>query len=125
MGIGLVNLDVSQVMQGIGELAKDVRQAVTGKDPEAESKSLALTAAIADAQAKINLAEASNPNVFVSGWRPFIGWLCGIGIGIQFIYMPIFNPDSRYDFSELLNLVIAMLGIGALRTYEKIQGVSK
>lgn len=122
---GIVNIDIGSVLSGIGTAAKDISQAITGKDPEQAQKLLELSAQATKAQTDINLAEAQNVNLFVSGWRPFIGWLCGLALGIQFIYMPIFTPESRYDFSELISLVIAMLGVGALRTYEKTQGVSK
>lgn len=123
--MGIVDVNVSDVLSGIGTLAKDVRTAITGKDPGAEAKLAELDDQLALAQLKVNEIEAASTSVFVSGWRPFIGWLCGVALGIQFIYMPIFTPESRYDFSELISLVIAMLGIGALRTYEKTQNVSK
>ena len=66
--------------KGIGQLAKDIREAVKGKelDPNAQ---LEMAAKLAEVQTKINEAEASHRSVFVAGWRPFIGWVCGIGLG--------------------------------------------
>ena len=85
-------------------------------------------------QLEIDKAEASNASAFVSGWRPFIGWICGaacawnwIGISIAkiiaaFLQYPINLAPA--DLSEMLPVLMGMLGLGALRTVEKIQGVA-
>jgi hypothetical protein len=85
-------------------------------------------------QLEINKAEAANASVFVSGWRPFIGWICGaacawnwIGISIAkviaaFVQYPVNLAPA--DLSEMLPVLMGMLGLGALRTVEKIQGVA-
>lgn len=101
-------------------------------DPDAKIKAEAeLRAALfaLDAnQAEINEAEASNPNVFVSGWRPAIGWIGAGGLAYQFILRPLavgvgWEALPTLD-GMLLELVFAMLGFGGLRTYEKIKGVA-
>lgn len=85
-------------------------------------------------QLEINKAEAQNPNVFVSGWRPFIGWMCGIGLFYSFLGYPIlqwvavtmkpgFIPPILVT-DNLMELVLAMLGLGGLRTFEKIKNVA-
>ncbi|MEM6683545.1 MAG: 3TM-type holin [Pseudomonadota bacterium] len=86
-------------------------------------------------QAEINKIEAAHRSIFVAGWRPFIGWVCGLGILWAFIGHPVFEwvitlrnldmapPDINTD--NLLELVLAMLGLGALRTAEKLTGRSK
>ncbi len=88
-----------------------------------------------NAQAKINQVEAAHKSVFVAGWRPFIGWICGVGILWAFVAQPIVVwylaisgsnltvPDINTD--GLYQLVLAMLGMGGLRTLEKIKGVSR
>jgi hypothetical protein len=85
-------------------------------------------------QLEINKVEAANASVFVSGWRPFIGWICGaacawnwIGISIAkvvaaFLQYPV--NLSPADLSEMMPVLLGMLGLGALRTVEKIQGVA-
>lgn len=77
-------------------------------------------------QVEINKIEAANTNVLVSGWRPFIGWICGAGLGYQFLVYPIlvaFVPKIvQLDMGTLLTLLAGMLGLGALRTTEKLQG---
>lgn len=81
------------------------------------------------AQIELNKVEASHKNVFVSGWRPFIGWACGIALVYHFLIEPIiqyiliingsdFNTPE-FDFSQLSTIVMAMLGMSTLRTYEK------
>lgn len=118
------------LFSGIGELAKDIRTAITGKDPqkmaEIEMKLMELESTSQQAQAQINLAEAQSTDNFRGRWRPFIGWVCGVGLAIQFLIFPLASMVTtvpRYDFSELINIVVAMLGLGALRTYEKKNGI--
>ena len=85
-------------------------------------------------QLDINKAEAANPNAFVSGWRPFIGWVCGVGFGVQFVFGPLAEWGSALyghpikfppmDTGTMMPLLLGMLGLGGLRTAEKIQGVA-
>lgn len=85
-------------------------------------------------QAKVNEAEAQNPNLFVSGWRPFIGWVCGSALAYTYMIAPFLmyisdlaghplpKPPTLDGF--LGELVLALLGLGGLRTFEKVKGVS-
>ena len=85
-------------------------------------------------QMDVNKAEAANPNVFVSGWRPFSGWVCGLGFGVQFVFGPLAEWGSALyghpvkfppmDTGTMMPLLLGMLGLGGLRTAEKIQGVA-
>lgn len=79
-------------------------------------------------QLEINKVEAANPSVFVSGWRPFIGWICGVGLSYQFLIYPIlvaFEPKIvQLDMGTLITLLGGLLGLGTLRTVEKINGVA-
>lgn len=85
------------------------------------------------AQTAVNQAEAASPKIFVAGWRPFIGWICGTGLGYDFVFRPIVNglvaiwrpalvPFQPLDLSTLLPLLLGMLGLGTMRMYEKING---
>jgi len=86
------------------------------------------------AQTEINKVEASSNSVFVSGWRPFLGWICGSAFAWNFIGFPIAVFVSSYfghpvtinhaDMSEMLPVLLGMLGLGGLRTYEKTKGVA-
>ena len=81
------------------------------------------------AQLEVNKVEAKHSNIFVSGWRPAIGWICGFSIGYHFILEPIIQyilivnaiqfETPEFDFSQLSTIVMAMLGMSTLRTYEK------
>ena len=81
------------------------------------------------AQLEVNKVEAKHNNIFVAGWRPFIGWICGLSIAYHFILEPVIqyiliinniNFDTpEFDFSQLSTIVMAMLGMSTLRTYEK------
>lgn len=86
-------------------------------------------------QAEINKIEAAHRSVFVAGWRPFIGWVCGLGFAWAFLIHPVIQwyvilraldvtpPVIATD--NMMELVIALLGLGALRTYEKAAGRTK
>jgi hypothetical protein len=86
-------------------------------------------------QMDINKAEAANPHLFVAGWRPFVGWVCGAGFGVQFVIGPIGEWLSalaghpvqfpKLELDTMMPLLFGMLGLGAYRTAEKIQGVTK
>lgn len=104
---------------------------------ELEKIRLELEAKLVDqvtAQIEVNKVEAANPNLFVAGWRPAIGWICGAGLAIQFIVNPIATWIAALakhpilfpslDLGTLLTLLLGMLGLGGLRTYEKVQGVA-
>ena len=86
------------------------------------------------AQTDVNAIEAANPSVFTSGWRPFIGWCCGCALAYQYVATPILMwitasigvtlaQPPKLD-GTLWELVFAMLGLGGLRTYEKLKGVA-
>jgi len=135
--MALVNFSLGDV----GDLLKDVREAITGKaieDPNKraliELRLKELEQAINMGQIEINKAEASNPNLFTSGWRPAIGWIGALALGYHFIFYPfalfvaelygVHNINlPTIDFGVLFNLILAMLGLGSLRTYEKIKNV--
>jgi hypothetical protein len=89
------------------------------------------------AQVELNKIEAAHRSVFVAGWRPFIGWVCGIGLAWAFLGHPLFEwavaiwlpargivaPVLITD--HMVELVVAMLGLGGLRTVEKVVGRAK
>lgn len=85
------------------------------------------------AQIEVNKQEAASPSVFVAGWRPAIGWICGCGLFMQFIVNPIATWIAALmkhpivfptlDLGSLMTLLLGMLGLGTMRTYEKVAGV--
>jgi len=91
---------------------------------------------LAMAQIEVNKAEAASGSVFKGGWRPFIGWVCGFAFAYHFILQPILlfgtaaagvslPPLPEFDMSQMMPVLLGMLGLGGLRTYEKKTGVAK
>ena len=82
-------------------------------------------------QIEINKIEAGHRSIFVAGWRPAIGWICVFALGWGWILAPLLQfifPDKEMpaiEIGQAISLVMAMLGMGALRTYEKHSGHSK
>lgn len=86
-------------------------------------------------QVDVNALEAQNPSLFISGWRPFVGWVCGSGFAYEFLIRPLVNgfigafgasfffPGIPVD--ALSSLLFGLLGLGAFRTVEKVQGVAR
>ena len=79
---------------------------------------------------KLSIIEAGHRSIFVAGWRPAVGWICALGIGFAFIGNPLLERFVGGDpvvvpLDMILELVLAMLGMGALRTVEKMKGISK
>mgnify|MGYP003108419411 FL=1 len=88
------------------------------------------------AQLEINKAEAASGSLFKGGWRPFVGWTCGIAFAYHFVFQPLLififayigleTPDlPQFDVGTLLPVLGGMLGIGGLRSYEKTKGLTK
>jgi hypothetical protein len=125
---------VQAVLGGVGELLKDTRTAITGKDPELDARLLAVQEKINAAQAAITAAEAESESLFKSGWRPATGWICVIALGWYYFGAPLltffFTVFGRtpqvpaLNVSELLTLLFAMLGLSGLRTMEKAKGIN-
>jgi hypothetical protein len=119
--------------QLIERLFPDPAQAAEAKLKLVELQQNGDLAAIAG-QMDINKVEASNTSVFVSGWRPFVGWVCGFGLG----YVAIIEPIARFvatmtgytgafpaiDTTLTMQVLIGMLGLGGLRSLDKFNGVA-
>ncbi len=120
--------------KGLGELAKDIREAVKGKELD-PNKQLDIAAKLAEVQTKINEAEATHRSVFVAGWRPFIGWVCGVGL----MYAVFIEPLMRFiftvkgwtitfpkiDTTVTMQVLFGMLGLVGARSYEKKNNLTK
>ncbi len=101
---------------------------------DGELKAMMADVELAKGQLEINKAEADNPNVFVSGWRPGAGWVCVAALFSQFIVRPFFEFGAHLagynvtypnlETGDLMTLLLGMLGLGAMRMQEKIRGVA-
>lgn len=107
-------------------------------DPQAK---IAAEAALRDAllgvdkaQMQVNAAEAASPSLFVAGWRPAVGWCCTIAMAWSYIVQPVavftlaqfdvLVTLPTLDLSTMMPVLLGMLGMGGLRTYEKTKGVA-
>lgn len=103
---------------------------------QAELKSMDLKAfemalAADAAQTHVNAVEAASPSLFVAGWRPFIGWVCGVAFAYHYVLQPFLaflmaatgHPVvlPAFDMETMTTVLIGMLGLGGLRTYEKLR----
>jgi hypothetical protein len=142
---GLVSGSIKGTFEGIGSLVHDIRSAITGditpqKKAELEALILQLEEKARDGQLQINLAEAAHPSVFVSGWRPALGWIAAISLGCFFIPQysmatvlwvkaswtaQVLMPFPIDEPAGLTQLVLGMLGLGGLRTFEKLAGKAR
>jgi len=116
------------------ELAQTVITRIWPDKSAAEAAQLAAAVALVQGQMDVNKAEASSPNAFTSGWRPAIGWVCGLALLFQYILRPIlmwygivtghqWPPLPGID-DNLWQLMLGLLGLGGLRTFEKTKGVA-
>ena len=91
---------------------------------------------LAKGQLEVNKAEAAHKSLFVAGWRPFVGWTCGIALAWHFVGQPLVvfgitvagvdTPElPTFEMESLLTVLLGMLGLGGLRTFEKTKGVSR
>ena len=110
----------------LGEFAKDIREAIKGKEIDPD-KMMELV----KVQSEINKMEAQHRSVFVAGWRPFIGWICGLALAYNFIIRDVIawvSPDimpPAIQMDQLITILLGMLGLGGLRTFEKIKDKTK
>jgi len=90
---------------------------------------------LAKGQLEVNKTEAAHKNLFVAGWRPAVGWVCVLGMAGNFLVIPLANfalalsnsviTIPLIDTSEMMPVLIGMLGLGAMRTVEKTKGVQR
>ena len=90
---------------------------------------------LAKGQMEINKTEAAHKSLFVAGWRPTVGWTCCLGMASHFLLIPMANfalalAESEVvvpllNTGEMMPVLMGMLGLGAMRTYEKKQGVQR
>ena len=119
----------------IGRFLPEDKEKRAAAEREIERQLATHLAKIDLAQLEINKQEAAHRNIFVSGWRPFIGWSCGIAMCYAYIIQPITifvlaqtgNLVSlpTLNLSEMMPVLLGMLGLGGLRSFEKYKKISK
>jgi hypothetical protein len=116
------------------DLAKTVVSTIWPDKSAQEQDQLAAALQLVQGQMDTNKAEAASGNAFASSWRPMIGYICGFGCAWNWIGLPIARFIAAYlghpinvspaDVSEMMPVLLGMLGLGGLRTVEKIKGVA-
>lgn len=127
--VGAFKADPTVVAQNAQKLA-ELEVAISKAQLEAEVQ-------LSQAQTKIDEIEAASSDKFVSRWRPFVGWICGVGLGVALLVGPFFTWVSGWiatghpgtfptlNTDVLLTTLVAMLGFGGLRSFDKLKGTSK
>ena len=91
---------------------------------------------LALAQVEVNKAEAASGSVWKGGWRPFVGWVCGTAFAYHFVIQPLaifvvaaygmeIPALPEFDMGQLMTVLMGMLGLGGLRSFEKYKNVAK
>tara|TARA_R100000734_G_scaffold10666_1_gene8041 strand:+ start:115 stop:513 length:399 start_codon:yes stop_codon:yes gene_type:complete len=94
-----------------------------------------IDAKLKEKQLDINKVEAGHKSLFVAGWRPFLGWISGLSIGYVYLFQPILDMILQMfgvevdwvvlDLGQLMPLILGILGLGGLRSFEKAKGLTK
>ena len=122
---------------GLGAATTAVRDIIGMFFPdktEEEKRKLEAALVLVQGQLEANKVEAASPNLFTSGWRPSVGWTCSAAFAVQYVIGPMVAWGSvllghpvelpKLDLSEMMPILIGMLGLGYYRSKEKMAGVS-
>ena len=120
----------------VAELATTVISRIWPDKSEQERAELSAALLVVQGQLAVNAAEAASSSVFVAGWRPAIGWVCGLACAWNWIGLPALKAGlliagmtplalAPADLTEMLPVLMGMLGLSGLRTAEKFKGVAR
>lgn len=126
--IGPVSSLLDQFVEDKDQKARLAHEIATMAERHAQERAMA--------QVETNKVEAAHRSIFVAGWRPFIGWTCGISLAWHFVLSPVVvfvtawigaeMPElPTFDMDSLMTVLLGMLGLGGLRTFEKSKGLSR
>lgn len=116
------------------QAASEAKLRLLELEQEGQLREFEAVASVDKAQAAVNAAEAKSLSLFRAGWRPSVGWVCSLGLAYQFVLRPLLSwaalmygvpVPPELDLTDLLPLLIGMLGLGAYRTFEKRSGCDK
>jgi hypothetical protein len=125
--VGPVSALLSRVIPDKSERDKLAHEIATMAEKQAHDQIMA--------QVEVNKQEAAHKSLFVAGWRPFIGWTCGVAMAFNYVGVPLVETVSvlygtplvinPLDLATMMPVLLGMLGLGGMRTYEKRVGVSR
>jgi hypothetical protein len=133
---GASNSTVDAIKEAMNGMTADKQVELRKLDIEFQEFCMQQNIAIDLAQIDVNKVEAASTNWFVAGWRPFVGWVCGVGLSyvsivepmLRFLAQVVFDYKGAFpliDTTLTMQVLLGMLGFGAMRMYEKKQGVAK
>ena len=109
--------------EDISGLGLEIRELLKGKEIDPQK--------LIELQSEINKVEAQHRTIFVAGWRPFIGWVCGVALAYNFVLRDLLiwfvGPEQvppALQMEHLMTVLIGMLGLGGMRTFEKFKDKS-
>jgi hypothetical protein len=112
-----------ETQSDIGGLGMEIRELIKGKEIDPQQ--------LIELQSEINKVEAQHRTIFVAGWRPFIGWVCGIALAYNFVLRDLLiwflgqeQVPPALQMEHLMTVLIGMLGLGGMRTFEKLNNKS-
>ena len=130
-GIDLVSSVVSRIWPDATDQVK-AKAALAELAATGELKRMALSAGLAQGQIAVNATEAASHFLFVAGWRPWLGWVCGAAFAWAYVLQPILAAVlsasgsavvlPTLDLSAMSPVLLGMLGLGGMRTVEKLKG---
>ena len=123
-------------LTAVADLANTAINKIWPDKTEQERAELAAAVALVQGQLAVNQAEAATGSLFIGGWRPFLGWICGCAMAYTYLaypllmwagalWFPAIKPPLLGNDGMLYELLFGMLGLGALRTFEKVKGVAR
>lgn len=131
----LIKAALGPILDGVLKLIPDKKARAEAKE-QFEGQILDAMTSLVEGQLRINEREASHGSIFVAGWRPAVGWICGFALAWSFILEPIgswaafmfgvtIDGVPKIELGPLMSILLGMLGLGGLRTYEKRLGVAR
>jgi hypothetical protein len=119
----LLNILGISKKDNVSGLGLEIRELLKGKEIDPQK--------LIELQAEINKVEAQHRTIFVAGWRPFIGWVCGFALAYNFVLRDMLiwfiGPEQvppALQMEHLMTVLVGMLGLGGMRTYEKLNNKS-
>ena len=119
----LLNILGISKKDNISGLGLEIRELLKGKEIDPQK--------LIELQGEINKIEAQHRTIFVAGWRPFIGWVCGVALAYNFVLRDLLiwfiGPEQvppALQMEHLMTVLIGMLGLGGMRTFEKFNNKS-
>lgn len=142
MAIGTILTALGLIKDFAPALGKVTERFIDGKasteelHAEANKHAISADVQLALAQIQLNTKEAEHQSIFVAGWRPFVGWTCAVALAFNYVALPLGEFvallsgytgafPQPLDFSVMSSVLLGMLGLGGLRTFEKSKGIAK